>query len=101
MWKSHFESLYNVIYDETLKMSFFDRCCNMTDNFNVTVDDEVRAMTGQKKGKAIGPDQFVIEPFMFGTHQLLDYVTMLFNACRKYCYLPPALMQSFIVLRQK
>ena len=67
-------------------MSFFDRWCNITDNFNVTVDDVVKAVTVQKKGKAIGLDQIIMEAFIFNTHRLLHYITMLFNAYLRHYY---------------
>ena len=63
----------------------------------LTLDDVIDAINKQKRGKASGPDGIHMEAFIFGCHRLFLYLSILFNLCLLYGYVPDALHHATII----
>jgi len=63
----------------------------------LTLDDVIYAINKQKRGKAPGPDGIHMEAFIFGCRRLFLYLSILFNLCLMYGYVPDALHHATII----
>jgi len=62
-----------------------------------SVSDVTFAAKKQKLSKAAGPDGIHMEAFLYGSHRLYVYLTMLFNHFAKFGYVPSDFCHSHII----
>jgi len=62
----------------------------------ISLHDVSIAFAQQKLNKACGPDGIHAEAYVFGCHMLYVNISLLFNLCVRYGYLPNDFMTTFI-----
>ena len=90
MWKNHFENIYskgNSKYRNTFESRLMAHHLDTSDLL-FTIHDVISAVNKQKLSKAAGPDGLQMEAFIYGSHRMFVYLTMLFNMFMKFGYLP-------------
>lgn len=100
MWKRHFEQLYSSAIGTKYKEVFENKLleCPMLNNTQLlTVDDVIEAISKQKHNKAPGPDGIHMEAFIYGGRRLNLYLSILFNLCLSYGYVPDAFHHATII----
>jgi exonuclease III len=66
-------------------------------NFVLTNGDIARLLTNMKLGKAAGSDGILVEHLVYCHPIILDLLTILFNLCLAYCYIPKRFTEGIIV----
>jgi len=69
---------------------------HFTGNISVTLQYVITAIAQQKCGKACGPDGIQMEAYIFASHRLYVYISLLFNLCMMSGYLPDGFMSTDI-----
>jgi len=100
MWKVYFEKLYSAKAVSKYRSIFLNKLSNFPDRLCdalFTVQDIVSAMHKQKLNKAAGPDGLQAEAFIYGSHRLYVYLTVLFNLFVKCGYIPCDFCRAVII----
>ena len=99
MWQKHFTQIYSNNDNSSYRAAFEEKMKSLQGNVNdvcISLHDVSIAFAQQKLNKACGPDGIHVEAYVFGCHRLYVNISLLFNLCVRYGYLPNDFMTTFI-----
>ena len=91
MWHHHFQQIYGVGCNSRHRDVYLNKIssgCYISDENCISLLEVQSAIQDQKLGKTVGPDGISMEAFAHGGHRLAVLITLLFNMCFKFCYVP-------------